>query len=277
MRDFAAKVIVITGAGSGIGRALALKLANKGAFVAISDIDKNSVEATAQMITDLGGRAHAARLDVADRQAFYAYADQVIAQYGRVDVVINNAGVTVNERIEEMTYDDFEWIMSINFWGVVYGTKAFLPHLKQSRDACIVNVSSLFGLIAFPTQGAYNASKFAVKGFTEALRYELMGSSVTPICVHPGGIDTDILKHARFHQLDTGETSLQEAIEQFRRVAWTRPDQAADSIINAIRHKSRRVLIGPDAMIMDLLGRLFPSSYDRLIGFFLKQKWLRRS
>lgn len=275
MKDFAAKVVVITGAGSGIGRSLALKLARKGAFVAISDINEANLKETETQVQTLGGRVHAAKLDVADRKAFYRYADAVKAEFGKVDVVINNAGVTVNERIDALTYEDFEWIMNINFWGVVYGTKAFLPHLKESKEAYIVNVSSVFGLIAFPTQGAYNASKFAVKGFTEALRYELADTSVTPICIHPGGINTNIMENGRFHHADDRGTTKQQATAHFHKVARTSADEAADTIINAIKSKNRRVLIGNDAVIIDAMSRLLPGTYDKLVGFFMNSKWLR--
>lgn len=275
MKDFAAKVVVITGAGSGIGRALALKLARKGAFVAISDINEANLKETEAQVQALGGRVHAAKLDVADRKAFYRYADAVKTEFGKVDVVINNAGVTVNERIDALTYDDFEWIMNINFWGVVYGTKAFLPYLKESKEAYIVNVSSVFGLISFPTQGAYNASKFAVKGFTEALRYELADTRVTPICIHPGGIDTNIMKHGRFHRGDDETLSHQQAIDQFHKFARTTPDEAADTIIQGIKSRNRRVLIGTDALVFDAMSRLLPGTYDKLVGFILNQKWLR--
>jgi NAD(P)-dependent dehydrogenase (short-subunit alcohol dehydrogenase family) len=275
MKNFAAKVVVITGAGSGIGRSLALKLARKGAFVAISDINEANLKETERLVQDLGGRVHAATLDVAKREAFYRYADLVKSEFGQVDVVINNAGVTVNERIDALNYDDFEWIMNINFWGAVYGTKAFLPYLKESKEAYIVNVSSVFGLIAFPTQGAYNASKFAVKGFTEALRYELADTSVTPICIHPGGIDTNIMKNARFHQMDDPRLTQGQAADQFRRFARTTPDEAAETIIEAIRCKNRRVLIGIDAVLIDAMSRLLPGTYDKLVGFFMNQQWLR--
>ncbi len=276
MRDFVAKTVVITGAGSGIGRSLALQFAGKGAFVAISDIDSDALRETEEMVQRAGGRAFASVLDVADRAAVYQYANSVHAEYQQVDVVINNAGVTVSERIEDLDYDDFEWVMNINFWGVVYGTKAFLPLLKQSKEAYIVNISSLFGIMAFPTQGAYNASKFAVRGFTEALRYELADSSVTPICVHPGGIDTNIVRNARFRHGEDGSTDHEAAADEFSRMAKTSPDEASALIIEAIQKRNRRLLIGGDARLFDAVQRLLPSSYDRLVTFVLKQNFLKR-
>jgi len=275
MRDFLAKTVVITGAGSGIGRELAFQLAKKGAFVAVSDINEKNVRDTEEQIKASGGKAVAAVLDVSDRTAVYRYADQVQNEFGRVDVVINNAGVTVSERIDELSYDDFEWVMNINFWGVVYGTKAFLPYLKQAKEAYVVNISSLFGLVSFPTQGSYNASKFAVRGFTEALRYELEDTSVMPICVHPGGIDTNIVSNARFHQGDNGSSDHQAAIRDFSRLAKTTPKEAANCIIDGLMHKNKRVLIGHDAKLFDLMQRLMPSRYDRFVSFLLKQTFFR--
>ncbi len=275
MRDFLAKTIVITGAGSGIGKALALNFASKGAFVALSDINAEAVNQVADEVRAKGGRASSATLDVSDRAAMYAYAEQVRSEFGKVDIVINNAGVTVSERIDELSYDDFEWVMNINFWGVVYGTKAFLPYLKEARESYIVNISSLFGLLAYPTQGAYNASKFAVRGFTEALRYELADTGVTPICVHPGGIDTNIVRNARYHQGDDGSIDHDVAIKEFNRMARTSPDEAANSIVSAILKGNRRLLIGNDAKLFDMLQRFMPGSYDRLVGFLLKQKFFR--
>ncbi|MDX1452442.1 MAG: SDR family oxidoreductase [Oleiphilaceae bacterium] len=275
MRDFAAKTVVITGAGSGIGRSLAQKFAAKGAFLAISDVNEAAVRDTADEISAAGGRVAYWQLDVADKAAVYRHAEQVQQEFGRVDIVINNAGVTVNERVDALNYDDFEWVMNINFWGVVYGTKAFLPYLKQAPEAYIVNISSLFGLLAFPTQGAYNASKFAVRGFTEALRYELADTSVLPICVHPGGIDTNIVRNARYHQGDDGSTDHAKAIRDFNRVAKTAPDQAAEQIVTALMKGNRRLLIGTDAKAFDLVQRLLPGSYDKLVGFLLKQRFLR--
>lgn len=275
MRDFVSRTVVVTGAGSGIGRSLAKQFAAKGAFMAISDIDQAAVNETADQIAAAGGRVHAAVLDVSDRAAVYRYAEQVNTEFERVDVVINNAGVTVNQRIDDLSYDDFEWVMNINFWGVVHGTKAFLPFLKQAPEAYIVNISSLFGLLAYPTQGAYNASKFAVRGFTEALRYELADTNILPICVHPGGIDTNILRHARFHQSDDGSRDHAQAIKEFNRMARTTPDGAAEQIVRAIMKGNRRLLIGTDARVFDLVQRLFPGSYDRMVSFLLKQKFFR--
>src|SRR5262245_44410387 len=186
MQSLTGKVAVITGAASGIGRALANQLAARGCHLALADIDAHGLEATAAPLRrdDLQVSTHA--LDVADRDAVYAFADQVLAEHGSAHLVINNAGVAVAQTIAELRYDDFEWLMGINFWGVVHGTKAFLPHLLAQGEGHIVNLSSIFGIVSVPTQGAYNASKFAVRGFTEALRQELCLTPIKVSCVHPG-------------------------------------------------------------------------------------------
>jgi len=274
MQNLAAKTVVITGAGSGIGRARACKFAQKGAFLALCDVDERGLEETLGEVARLGGRARHFVVDVSDRSAMYRFADAVVDAFGAVDIVINNAGVTVSEFVEELSYDDFEWVMNINFWGVVYGTKAFLPHLKQSEESYVVNISSLFGLVSFPTQGAYNASKFAVRGFTEALRYELSDTTVTPICVHPGGIDTNIVRNARFYKDSEGLTDHNQAIKEFGKLAKTSPDEAADQIIETVMKGRKRLLIGSDAKLFDFVQRIIPNHYDKLVSFLLKQKVL---
>src|SRR5882757_4357607 len=199
MKNFTDRVAVITGAGSGIGRALALELAGRGARLALSDIDEVAVADTAAHCEKAGAQAKGYRLDVADRAAVTAHADAVAAEFGQVNLVVNNAGVAVMATVEEMSYADLDWIVGINFWGVVHGTKAFLPHLIASGDGHLVNVSSVFGFVGVPTQSAYNATKFAVRGFTEALRQEMLieKKPVGVHCVHPGGIDTNIARAAR--------------------------------------------------------------------------------
>lgn len=266
------RTVVITGAGSGIGQALALQMAAKGANLALADINAANLDATRKKAAHPGVIIKTYTLDVSDKDAVYQFAEQVHKDFGRVDVVINNAGVALSETVEDMNYDDFKWVMDINFWGVVYGTKAFLPFLKQSDQAFIVNISSIFGLISLPTQSAYNASKFAVRGFTEALRVELEGTTVTPVCVHPGGIKTNIAKSARFYKGMDGSVDLSEAISHFDRHARTTPAQAAKTIINGIESSNRRVLIGLDAYIVDWVQRLMPVSYSDIMQKLLSQK-----
>jgi len=269
MKSFDDKVAAITGAGSGIGRALALELAKAKAQLALSDIDGKTVEATAELARRFGVRVTTASLDVAKRAAVHAWADRVVGDYGRVNLVFNNAGVALGSTLESVSYEDFEWIMDINFWGVVHGTKAFLPHLRASGDGHIVNISSVFGLAAVPGNGTYNASKFAVRGFTEALREELdlVRAGVSATCVHPGGIKTNIARSSRLSaEMETllGQDA-NTARANFEKRFITSPENAARTILRAVRRNQRRVLIGPDAKALDILVRLFPSGYQRLI------------
>jgi NAD(P)-dependent dehydrogenase (short-subunit alcohol dehydrogenase family) len=262
MKNFTDRVAVITGAGSGIGRALALDLAGRGARLALSDVDEVAVADTAARCEKLGVQARGYQLDVSDRAAMTAHADQVVAEFGRVNLVVNNAGVALMATVEEMSYEDFDWIVGINFWGVVHGTKAFLPHLIASGDGHLVNISSVFGFVGVPTQSAYNATKFAVRGFTEALRQEMLLEKrrVGVSCVHPGGIRTNIARDARAPE---NSTSQQRATD-FSRIARTTPEQAAKTILRGVERKRARILIGPDAYVFDAAPRLLGSGYQRL-------------
>lgn len=267
MKHLQNKVAVITGAGSGIGRALALNLAKAGCRLAISDIRLNNVKQTAQMISLGSNDIWVSKLDVADRQAVYDYADKVVDKFGAAHLIINNAGVALAATVDGLTYKDFEWLMNINFWGVVYGTKAFLPYLKVAGEGHIVNISSVFGMIGVPTQAAYNAAKFAVRGFTEALRIELdvENCGVSCSCVHPGGIKTNIARSAR--QGAMGQFKTEGDIgDNFEKLARTTPDQAARVIIDGIKKNKRRILIGADAYAIDALQRSLPTAYQVLIA-----------
>ena len=216
MSSFEGKVAVITGAGSGIGRALALNLAQKGAKLALSDIDAEGLAETVRQAERLGAQVKADRLNVAEREAVLAYAEDVVAHYGLVNQVYNNAGIAHHGDVEKTEFKDIERIMDVDFWGVVNGTKAFLPHVIASGDGHIVNISSLFGLIAVPGQSAYNAAKFAVRGFTEALRQEMLvsGHPVKVTCVHPGGIKTAVARNAT---VCDGEDAQSAAASWYRR------------------------------------------------------------
>jgi NAD(P)-dependent dehydrogenase (short-subunit alcohol dehydrogenase family) len=262
MKRFAGKVSVITGAGSGIGRALSVDLAKRGARLALSDVDLVSVAETAALCEKEGADVRHYQLDVADRAAVLANADAVVAEFGVVNLVINNAGVALLASVAEMTWEDLEWVMNVDYWGVVHGTKAFLPHLIASGDGHLVNISSVFGLVGVPTQSAYNSAKFAVRGFTEALRQEMLieGGRVGVSCVHPGGIRTNIVRNAR---ADGGATS-EELRSRFDRITLTTPERAASVILRGVERNRSRILVGPDAYFFDAMPRLLGPFYQRV-------------
>ncbi len=266
MKHFDRRVAAITGAGSGIGRALAVDLAGRGAALALSDVDAEGLETTTDLCEEHGVVVTSQRVDVADRAAVHAWADEVVADHGRVNLVVNNAGVALSSSVDSMDYDDFEWLMNINFWGVVHGTKAFLPHLKASGEGHIVNLSSVFGLVSIPSQAAYNAAKFGVRGFTDALRIELdierCGVSATTI--HPGGIKTNIARNSRSDGSAEGlGLGPDDDGEGFDSIARTSPADAAAQILRAVERNRRRALIGPDARLFDLASRLPATLYQR--------------
>jgi NAD(P)-dependent dehydrogenase (short-subunit alcohol dehydrogenase family) len=269
MKDFKGRVAAITGAGSGIGRALANELARRGAHLALSDIDDAGLAETVSQCEGFGVKITSQHIDVADRAAVYAWADEVVADHGEINLVVNNAGVALGATIESMSYEDFEWLMNINLWGVVYGTKAFLPYLKASGEGHIVNLSSVFGLISVPSQSAYNAAKFAVRGFTDTLRMELEieGAPVSVTTVHPGGIKTNIAKNAR---MDVSVTDMAGDPEKARldmeRVFITSPQKAARQILAAVQRDRRRALIGPDAKVIDFISRLPATLYQTALA-----------
>src|ERR1700758_402357 len=265
MEGFAGKVAVVTGAGSGIGQALAAELARSGAKLAISDVDVERLSQTEQQLKAIGAPVKADRLNVTEREAFLAYADAVNDHFGKVNQIYNNAGIAFTGDIEVSQFKDIERVMDVDYWGVVNGTKAFLPYLFASGDGHVVNVSSVFGLFAVPGQAAYNSAKFAVRGFTEALRQEMVlaGHPVGVTTVHPGGIKTAIARNATAAEgLDAGElASLFD-----KRMANTCPQRAARIILEAVRKNKARVLVGPDAKALDLMVRLTGSGYQ---GLFL--------
>ena len=274
MKDFRGKVAAITGAGSGIGRALALELADRGCNLALTDINAGSVDETATDARSRGVKVTSGVLDVAKREDVYAWADAVVRDHGVVNLIFNNAGVAVGATVEGIEYADFEWLMNINFWGVVYGTKAFLPHLKASGDGHIINISSVFGIIAAPTQAAYNASKFAVRGFTESLRLELelQHCGVSATSIHPGGIKTNIANTARMNDsVASIGANPSNAREKLAAGFITTPRKAALQILRAVEKDARRGLIGPDAVFIDLAQRVLPASYQGLVKSALKR------
>jgi NADP-dependent 3-hydroxy acid dehydrogenase YdfG len=265
MQGFAGKVAVVTGAGSGIGQALAIELARSGASLAISDIDTEGLAVTEKRLTDIGAPVKADRLDVTEREAFEQYADGVVAQFGKVNQIYNNAGIAFAGDVEVTGYKDIEKVMDVDFWGVVNGTKVFLPHLIASGDGHIINVSSIFGLFAVPGQAAYNAAKFAVRGFTEALRQEMVvaGHPVKVTTVHPGGIKTNIARNmTTVNSVD--KDRLSHTFD--KKLASTTPEKAAKVILDGVRKNRARVLIGSDAKALDLIVRLTGSGYQRLFS-----------
>jgi NAD(P)-dependent dehydrogenase (short-subunit alcohol dehydrogenase family) len=268
MRRFADKVAVITGAGSGIGRALAVELAQRGSRLALSDVDLVTVAETAALCEKEGAEVRHYQLDVADRAAVLAHADAVVAEFGVANLVINNAGVALMAPVTEMSWDDLEWVMNVDYWGVVHGTKAFLPHLIESGDGHVVNISSVFGLVGVPTQSAYNSAKFAVRGFTEALRQEMLieNRRVAVTCVHPGGIRTNIVRNAR----TTGGATTSEMRSRFDRITMTTPEKAARIILRGVERNRSRILVGPDAYVFDAMPRLLGPLYQRVVAGGMK-------
>jgi len=279
MKHFRGKVAAITGAGSGIGRGLALELAGKGCHLALSDVDVDGLAETVSLVERSAGplgnvKASSARIDVADRGSVDAWATAVVEEFGQVNLIFNNAGVALAANVHAMSYDNFRWLMDINFWGVVHGTVAFLPHLKASGDGHIINISSVFGLLGIPSQSAYNAAKFAVRGFTDALRTELdmeqCGVSATTI--HPGGIRTNIARNARFEFAEHEEAvDAEQAAVDFEKLTRTTPEKAARLIIGAVEKNKRRALIGPDAHLFDAAARISPRGSQWALGKVLSR------
>ena len=264
MTYFTGRVAVVTGAGSGIGRALAVELAKRGARVAISDVDTAGLAETRQLVARYATDLRSDHLDVTEREAVLAYAASVAEEFGTVNIVINNAGIAFTGDIEEMDFKDLERVTDVDYWGVVNGTKAFLPYLIASGDGHVVNVSSVFGLISVPSQGAYNAAKFATRGFTEALRMEMIAKRrpVSVTCVHPGGIKTNIARSA-------GQSAGRDhdaLASSFDRIARTSPEKAAMVILAGVQKRKARVLIGADAVAIDALARIAGPAYQRLVA-----------
>src|SRR5215472_8029842 len=255
MKTLKGAVAVITGAGSGIGRALAQELAPRGAQLALADVNNTTLEETRQLLSSAQARTYV--VNVAEAAALEAFARNVERDFGRASLIINNAGVALYGSFQELSLEEFEWLIRINFWGVIYGCKSFLPLLRRETEAHIVNVSSVFGLVGPAGQTAYAASKFAVRGFTQALSRELLDTKISVTCVHPGGIRTRIADNARAGAATRIEGQAQ-ARERFDQLARTSPEKAAQIIVRGILRNKARILIGPDAYQIDVFQRLMP-------------------
>ncbi|MBV9659795.1 MAG: SDR family oxidoreductase [Acidimicrobiales bacterium] len=269
--DYLAKTAVVTGAGSGIGRALSIELARRGANVAASDIDQAGLEETIRLCGPVAGQVEPYVVDMSDRAAVWAHADEVAGTFSAVHLVVNNAGVAVVGTIEETAFEDIDWLLGVNLYGVIHGTKAFLPHLIASGDGHLVNISSVFGLVAPAFSGVYATSKFAVAGFTEALRQEMIigGHPVSVHAVHPGGIKTDIVRHARLGP--STRDSGRDPAREFVRLARTSAKKAARRILAGVDAGRPRILVGPDAYLIAALPRLFGARYSGLLTWAGRQ------
>lgn len=279
MKNLQGLVVAITGAGSGIGRALAAEFARHGCRLSLSDINQDAAMETARPLMQKGIEVLVQKVDVGSAEDVALWAEATQKHFGQVNMIINNAGVALSGAVNALSVADYEWIMRINFWGVIYGTKSFLPLLEASGNGHIVNISSVFGLTSQPLMSGYNASKFAVRGFTESLRQdlELSGSCVTATCVHPGGIKTNIAKSARVDssvsRITGRDTS--DATREFEMSFFTSPEKAARIIVQGIKGNKRRVLVGPDARLYDWCARLMPAFYQRIFTAVVRSRSLR--
>jgi NAD(P)-dependent dehydrogenase (short-subunit alcohol dehydrogenase family) len=264
-RTLDGKVVVITGAGGGMGREMALLAAGQGALLALSDWDADALAGTVDLVKGRGAEVRSDVVDVSDRAAVAQWATDVVGQLGRVDVLVNNAGVSMSGDFEDMSYEEFDWILGVNLHGVVNGTKEFLPHLIASGDGVLVNISSLFGLVSMPGQSAYNATKYAVRGFTEALREEMLvnGHPVSVTCVHPGGIRTGIARNGR---TTAGEDHARLTALFEKKLAKMPADKAARIILEGALAGKARVLVGADAHVVHHFAKLTGSRYQDVVA-----------
>jgi len=267
MQNLRGKVIAITGAGSGIGRCLAIQLAEQGSHLALSDVDPEGLRGTEALVSK-AVKVSTQLVDVADREQVYAWAEDTIRDHGQVDCIINNAGVASIATMEEISYEDFDWVFRIVFYGVLYGTKAFLPYLKERPDAHIVNISSINGFVSTPMNGPYACGKHAVKALNQTLQQELRGTSVHLTSVHPGGVKTSIARNSRSYE---SEEMQEEKIAKFDQVAGTSAEKAAKIIIRGMLKNRKRLLVGFDAVMIDVGSRLFPQKFSDLLGFFYQR------
>ncbi len=264
------RTAAVTGAASGIGRMLAVNLAKEGCSLALADINAPGLQETAKLIGD-GVKVTTHIVDVSQREQVFQYADEAAGNHGGVDLIINNAGVALGDFLETVPMEDFEWLMGINFWGVVFGAMAFLPHLKKRPEGHIVNISSINGIIPNPNNGPYCSAKFAVKGYTETLAQEMHGTNIHVSCVHPGGIKTNIARNGRVNRAMFGLTKEKAANLYEEKLFRTTADDAAKIIISGVKRNKRRILVGTDAKFLDLLTRFFPVTAVTLSTVFSRR------
>jgi NADP-dependent 3-hydroxy acid dehydrogenase YdfG len=285
MKSFKDKVAVITGAGSGMGRYLAVLLAKDGADVCVCDVNEETLNETVEMLRKYNVSVSSHLLDVSDKDAIEALPGKVIEQHGKVDMVFNNAGVTTGTHFKDMDENNWDWVMGINFDGVINSTRAFIPHMVDSPEAAIVNTSSIFGMVAVPGQTVYHATKFAVRGFTESLAMEMKETNpnLQIHCVHPGHIGTNIAADARFDEENFNQDETQASNSIFTRNApksqkemgdmfregGMHPSKAAEIILNGVKKNKTRIFIGLDAKLLDLSQRIFPKHYHKTWALFM--------
>ena len=273
MKNFKNKVAAITGAGSGMGQQLAVLLAKAGCHVSLSDVNEKGLAETVELVKPYNVRVTSKKVNVAKLEEVRTWAEETAQNHGSVNMIFNNAGVALGSTVEGSNYEDLEWIMGINYWGVVYGTKEFLPYLKKTGEGHIINTSSLFGLTAQPTQSAYNSTKFAVRGFTESLRQELdiENSGVSALSVHPGGIRTNIANDARMSDsIKSMGMNPEKSAKAFNKLLRMPAEEAAQQILDAVLKNKRRLLIGNDAKTLDLIQRVLPTGYQRITAMATK-------
>lgn len=273
MKNFKNKVAAITGAGSGMGQQLAILLAKDGCHLSLSDVNEKGLADTVELVKAYNVRVTSKKVNVAKLEEIKAWAADTVQNHGSVNMIFNNAGVALGSTVEGANYEDLEWIMGINYWGVVYGTKEFLPYIKKSGEGHIINTSSLFGLTSQPTQSAYNSTKFAVRGFTESLRQELdmENCGVSALCVHPGGIRTNIANDARMSDsLKSLGMNPEKSAKAFNKLLRMPAEEAAQLILDAVLKNKRRLLIGNDAKALDLMQRVLPTGYQKVTSFAAK-------
>ncbi len=258
MKTLRGKVVALTGAASGIGRCLAVELAGQGAHLALADVNEEGLLNTLKMIEDRGVKVTTHLVDVADRARVFEYAEEAAAAHGGVDVIINNAGVAIGNDIENASFEDLEWVINVNLWGVIHGTKAFLPHLRRRPWGHIVNVSSINGIVPFPNNGPYNIAKYGVRGLNETLMQELRKDNVRVSSVHPGGIQTNIVRNMRFTEFVSDEMNHNQMAAMFQAIALTTAEDAARIIVRGVRKNKKRIMVGIDSRVMEFFSRLVP-------------------